>query len=159
MAELAAALKRAETRLHELTIRLAVARSKDDTAQSELQNARREYEREILRAKLTQLVDAGLVVDECIASLKQALSVVCPLMDDLRSEGHDMLNLKLNDAQVFFRQRLLDSCGAMRGCRTGLDVFVKRASWAETLPQPDQAEHVRFTLPAAKPIPGWQIGE
>ena len=66
-------------------------------------------------------------------------------MDDTRAFGFDLINLKLNDAQTFFRQWLLDSCGAMRGCRTGLDAFVKRASWTATLPDENQADHVRLS--------------
>ena len=115
-----------------------------EAAEVSLKLLETEANRARVRQKLVQTTEAARLVDECIFRLREAVNIVCPLMDDLRSEGHDMLNLKLNDAQVFFRQWLLDSCGAMRGCKTGLDVFVKRTSWAETLPQAGQEDHLRL---------------
>lgn len=153
------ALHRAEARLSDLESELPIASQKHEQAITDRRQAKEQVERERLRELLMQLQAAGHTVEERIESPKQALSVVCPLMDAARALGYDLINLKLNDAQTFFRQWLLDSCGAMLGCKTGLDVFVKRGSWTETLPEPAQADHVRLTpYPAAKPIPNWQAG-
>jgi len=77
-------------------------------------------------------------------------------MDRARGYGDEMVNHRLNDAQIFFRQFVLDSCGEMPGCSTGLAVFLKRATWAETLPDPTLADEQRPVHPAPTPIPGWQ---
>ena len=151
------ALLRAENHLPAMESALTIARQKLEQMKADRRIAEQQVQREALRELLIRLNEAGRVVDACGASLAQALSVACPLMDDARAFGFDLINLKLNDAQTFFRQWVLDLCGVyMRGCATGLDVFVKRASWTETLPDEHQADHVRFSEPPPKPIPGWQ---
>ena len=137
------ALHCAENRLRDLESELPLASQKHEQAITDRQQAKEQVERERLRELLTQLQAAAQVVDERIVSLQQAVNEAVPLMEAVAGLGFDLLNLKLNDAQTFFRIWLLDSCGAMRGCKTGLDVFLKRECWSETLPGPDQADHVR----------------
>jgi hypothetical protein len=155
------ALHRAEARLRDLESELPLATTKREQAITDRRQAKEQVERERLRELLIRLNQAGREVDACVASLKRVLAAVCPLMDETRALGFDRVNHKLNDAQTFFRQWVLDSCGVhMRGCKTGLSVFVKRGSWSETLPQPDQADHMRLTpYPVAMPIPNWQVGD
>jgi hypothetical protein len=125
-------------------------------SEQELQQVRDAILREKLREELQELQIDARIVEERIVSLKKALHPVCLKMDALRSHGFDLINWKLNDSQTFFKMWLLDSVGEMPGCKTGLDVFLKRESWAETLPQPDQADSVRLTpYPEPKPIPTW----
>ena len=72
------ALLRAENRLRALESVLTIARQKHEQALADRERAEQLAQREALREKLIQLNEAGRVVDACVASLKQALSVVCP---------------------------------------------------------------------------------
>src|SRR5512140_328283 len=69
-----------------------IAQQQVDEAEKELKNAADRAERDALHAVLIELHPAGLEVDAAVRALKQALSRACPLMDQARGFGDELVN-------------------------------------------------------------------
>ncbi len=163
VSEAEAALTQAGEKVSRLEIALKRAVQRDEEAQVSLKQAQQLIEMEVAREKLTKQLAAGKKVDECLDGLRLAVTEFSACRQAVLDLGDPGINAQLNVADLSFKTYLFRACPTMAGCATGYAAFQTdarwSAPWSETLPQPDQADHIHVTVPAAKPIPGWQIGE
>jgi hypothetical protein len=154
-------LRQVGDRLRALEAALCFAIQKDEAAQADLKQAEQQAQRELLREKLTKQLAAGKKIDKRLDGLMLDVNEFNDCRKEVLELGYPDINMQENVADLSFKTYLFRACPTLAGCTTGYAVFQMdarwSAPWSASLPQPDQADHVRFTLPAAKPIPGRKI--
>jgi hypothetical protein len=159
----AEALIRAEIRLRALESVLTIARQKHEQAQAGLKHAEQQAQRERLREKLMKQLAVGKKIDEWLDAGTPLFVEFNACRKDLLEEGYPNINAQEKDADLSFQTYLYRPCSMMAGCVDPYRALKTDEKWTRPwscmLPQPDQADQVRFALPEKTPIPGWKIGE